>query len=149
VSIAIDEIGVEAAVVPVGLDSDGSMAIPRRVADVGWYRVGAIPGRPGSAVIAGHVDSRTQGRGAFYELRALRPGVIVTLHDARGKHQHFEVVARRRFPKHALPASLFASGGGARLALITCGGSFDSVERSYRDNVVVFAVPALSPGPRR
>ena len=65
---------------------------------------------------------------------------VVTTAD-RGVHR-FRVVARRHYPKPQLPtADLFAHGGPARLVLITCGGSFDDVAHSYRENVVVYAEP--------
>ena len=142
VGIRVDAIGVDAPVVAVGLEPDGEMEIPASVASVGWYRPGVVPGRPGSAVLAGHVDSRSQGRGAFFDLRLLEPGATITIVDSRGVEHGFDVVARRQFSKQQLPADLFAAGGDARLALITCGGEFDSVARSYRDNVVVYAVAA-------
>ncbi|MBC8092483.1 MAG: class F sortase, partial [Pseudonocardia sp.] len=44
--------------------------------------------------------------------------------------------------KDALPAGLFDTGGERRLALVTCGGSFDRDARSYRDNLIVWAVPS-------
>jgi sortase (surface protein transpeptidase) len=140
IAVRIGGIGVDAPVVPVGLEPNGEMEIPDSVAQVGWYRLGAVPGRPGSAVLAGHVDSRAQGRGAFFALSAVEPGATVTVVDARGAEHRFEVVARRQFPKDGLPSDLFSNTGDARLALITCGGDFNRATRSYRDNVVVYAV---------
>jgi len=47
-----------------------------------------------------------------------------------------------QFPKDTAPlAELFARSGQPRLTLITCGGSFDAAGGSYRDNVVITAVP--------
>ena len=46
-----------------------------------------------------------------------------------------------QYPKAALPADYFGRGGPSRLVLITCGGTFDSSTRHYRDNVVVVAEP--------
>lgn len=40
-----------------------------------------------------------------------------------------------------LPRSLFTRTGPPRLAVISCGGTFDRAKRSYRDNVVVIAEP--------
>jgi hypothetical protein len=140
IAVRIGGVGVDAPVIPVGLELNGEMEIPDSVAQVGWYRLGAVPGRPGSAVLAGHVDSRSQGRGAFFSLGAVAPGAPVTIVDTRGAEHRFEVVARRQFPKDGLPADLFSNTGDARLALITCGGDFNRATRSYRDNVVVYAV---------
>ena len=139
-SIRVESIGVDAVVQSVGLQPSGAMEIPDAVSQVGWYRLGAVPGRAGSAVLAGHVDSLAQGQGAFFRLRELEPGARITVTDTRGAAHTFEVVARRQFPKQELPEDIFDTTGAPRLALITCGGDFDSSARSYRDNIIVYAV---------
>jgi LPXTG-site transpeptidase (sortase) family protein len=140
--IAIPTIGVDAPVVPVALEADGTMEIPEDVATIGWFEPGVRPGQPGSAVLSGHVDSRTQGRGAFFDLQDLDVGDEVTIETAGGQ-QRWQVTARQRFPKDELPISeLFTRDGDPRLVLITCGGEFDAGARSYSDNVVIVAVPA-------
>src|SRR5689334_1847934 len=47
IAVRIGGIGVDAPVVPVGLEPNGEMEIPDSVAQVGWYRLGAVPGRAG------------------------------------------------------------------------------------------------------
>jgi hypothetical protein len=65
----------------------------------------------------------------------------VTLVGTAGKAREFEVVARERYAKTAIPLEkYFARDGAVRLTLITCGGPFDPGTRHYRDNVVVTAV---------
>lgn len=140
VRLRIDGVGIDAPVRSVGLLPNGEMEIPSAVSDIGWYRLGATPGRPGSAVLAGHVDSRDQGPGAFFRLKDVEPGARITVTDNRGVARTFEVVARRQFPKDQLPADAFATSGDPRLVLITCGGDFDAGARSYRDNIAVYAV---------
>jgi hypothetical protein len=61
--------------------------------------------------------------------------------DDTGRRRHHRVVAVRSWPKADVPAETFDVGGGPRLVLISCGGSFDEAMRRYRDNVVVHAVP--------
>jgi len=47
-----------------------------------------------------------------------------------------------RVPKSRFPTDLvFAPTLEPSLRLVTCGGSFDRATGSYRDNVIVFAVP--------
>lgn len=134
-------IGVDARVVPVGVDTDGAMEIPIDVDEVGWYRFGPAPGGPGTAVLAGHVDSRTQGRGAFFDLRRLDVGDVVIV-GFDGSESAWEVVARRQYGKDVIPLDdVFTRDGPPRLALITCGGQFDGGAGRYLDNVVVYAVP--------
>jgi LPXTG-site transpeptidase (sortase) family protein len=140
--IAIPAIGVDAPIVPVALEPDGTMEIPENVATIGWFEPGVRPGQRGSAVLSGHVDSRTQGRGAFFDLEDLDVGDEVTIATTGGP-QRWQVAARQRFAKNELPiAELFTREGDPRLVLITCGGEFDAGARSYSDNVVVIAVPA-------
>jgi hypothetical protein len=144
VHLRIDRIGVDHPIVPVGLEPDGTMEIPEDVLELGWYEPGVRPGEDGSAVLSGHVDSRTQGRGAFFELGRLDVDDLVVVTTRDGSEQQWRVVARTRYPKDELPVEeLFVWGGDERrLVLITCGGDFDDATRHYTDNVVVHAVPA-------
>jgi hypothetical protein len=48
--------------------------------------------------------------------------------------------------KTQLPPSLWVSTGTPKLALVTCGGPFDSATGHYLDNVIVWAAPAPGPG---
>jgi Sortase domain len=142
VAVVVDAIGVRAPIQPAGVATDGNFAVPENVADVGWYRHGAGPGERGVTVLAGHVDSASQGPGAFFRLRELEPGARVQVIDAAGTTHPYVVVARRQVAKAELPADLWSRSGENRLALVTCGGAFDSTRRSYADNVVVYAVRA-------
>jgi LPXTG-site transpeptidase (sortase) family protein len=140
--ITIPAIDASAPVVAVGLEADGTMEIPRDVATVGWFEPGVRPGEDGSAVLSGHVDSRTQGPGAFFDLEDLDVGDEVIVEGGR-QARTWRVVARQRFAKDQLPVDdLFTRSGAPRLVLITCGGAFDAGARSYSDNVVVVAEPA-------
>ncbi|PRY29868.1 class F sortase [Pseudosporangium ferrugineum] len=140
--LRIPALGLTATVDPVGVSADGEFDVPPSVDRVGWYEFGpGLSARAGSIVIAGHVDSADQGRGAFFRLGALTAGDAVTLTGASGGRE-FEVVARERYTKTAIPlAKYFARDGRPRLTLITCGGPFDRRTGHYRDNVVVTAVP--------
>jgi len=141
--LSIPGLGVDAQVVPVGVDpATGEMQVPQVVDVVGWYRFGPGLGeRAGSTVIAGHVDAADQGRGAFFRLRELRPGQRFTVAGGDGRVRGYRVVSREVYAKTKAPLSrVFARDGAPRLTLVTCGGSFDRSTRSYRDNIVVTAV---------
>ena len=93
-------------------------------------------------MLAGHVDDRVQGRGAFFDLRALEVGDEVRVTDEDGATTTWSVTGRRTYEKDSLPIDqLYERGGPPRLVLITCGGDFDRAARSYESNVVVEAVP--------
>ena len=151
VALAIPALGAELPVEPVGLDAAGDVAVPSSPARVGWDRRAAVPGAPGTAVLAAHVDSRTEGLGPFAGLVAMAVGDLVTLTDAAGRATTWAVVARESVPKEELPTDrLGALHGPPVLALVTCGGAFDPEARRYAENVVVWAVPVDgSPGAAR
>jgi sortase (surface protein transpeptidase) len=138
VALRIPALGIDAPVRAVGVEADGEMEVPAAT-DVGWYRFGPTPGTAGSAVLAGHVDYDGQ-RGVFFDLRELTGGERVEVTLADGSQQAYEVERVEQIPKGDLRDSgVFDRTGAPRLALITCGGSFDADARSYRDNVVVYA----------
>jgi len=149
--LRISTIGVDAPLVGVGLEADGeTMEIPDQVAEVGWYDpegLGVTPGAPGTAVLAGHVDSRRQGRGALYDLRDLQVGAHVEIDLSDGNTQRWRITDIIQYPKDVLPYDdVFVWSGPARLAVITCGGEFDRTARSYTDNIVAYAEP-IEDGP--
>lgn len=143
-AIGLPSIGIDAAIVPVGIDPDGLMTVPEDVRTVGWYGYGASTASPqGTTVLAGHVDDRVQGRGAFFDLRAMELGDDITVTDEDGTTTTWVVTGRRTFDKASLPVDdLYRRDGAPRLVLITCGGEFDRAARSYESNVVVVAEPA-------
>lgn len=145
VKLAIPPIGLVATVDPVGVNRrTDEFEVPPSVDRIGWYRYGpGLEASTGSVVIAGHVDSAEQGKGAFFRLRELDRGDTLTVTGADGKQRRYRVVAREEYAKTKIPLDrYFARDGDPRLTLITCGGPFDPKTRHYRDNIVVTAVPA-------
>jgi hypothetical protein len=141
VEVSIGALGVRARVIPVGVvQARGTMEVPRDVSVVGWYRFGPSPGGLGSAILVGHVDSRAQGRGAFFRLARLPIGASIFVKSGDGRKLAFKVVARRSYPKDRLPNRIFDRMGPPTLTLVTCGGTFDERTRRYADNIVIFAV---------
>jgi sortase (surface protein transpeptidase) len=137
--IVIPAIGVDAEVIDLGLQPDGTMEVPTDFAQAGWFDRGPRPGRVGPAVIAGHVDDRS-GPAVFYDLAELRPGDHIEVHGADGVVVTFAVRETQQHPKDAFPTeAVYGGTPGAELRLITCSGEFDTDERSYRDNTIVFA----------
>ena len=141
VTIRIPRIGVNAPVMKVGRDADGTVQVPPLAEHnlTGWYRYGPAPGQRGPAVILGHVDSAT-GISVFYYLKNLHAGdsVYVTLAD--GTVARFAVDGLQRVAKDAFPtASVYGKAGYPSLRLITCGGPFDKATGHYTDNIIVYA----------
>jgi hypothetical protein len=141
--VRIPGLGIDAPVTPSGIDvARGELAVPAPVARTGWWRDGAAPGdRTGTVLIAGHVDSARAGAGAFFRLKdaTSRDRVQVV---AGGRTRTYRVVSVRTVPKANLPLGIFTRRGSPRLVLVTCGGPFQPSTGTYRDNVVLVAVPA-------
>jgi sortase (surface protein transpeptidase) len=135
----IPKIGVAAPLVRLGLRRDKRLEVPADFSVAGWYAGGPRPGELGPAVIAGHVDSK-RGPAVFYRLGELREGDGVVVRYSGGLEVHFRVERTERHPKAAFPTSrVYGRTAGAKLRLITCGGTFDRASGHYRDNIIVFA----------
>ena len=142
--LKVPALKLDATVAAVGVNTEtDEFDVPPSVDRVGWYRYGpGLTAKAGSIVVAGHVDSADQGKGAFFKLSSLEPGDTMSLAGPDGEDREFEVVARERYSKTKIPLDkYFARDGAPRLTLITCGGPFDAKTRHYRDNIVVTAKP--------
>ncbi len=142
VRLEISTVGLDVPLDAVGVRSDGLMEIPDDGDRAGWYRFGPAPGSDqGAVVLAGHVDT-PEGEGAMAVLADVEPGDQVTVWRSDGSSVIYEVVSRRSIDKRELPVEqVFARDGPPRLTLVTCGGPWRFAAESYRDNVVVDAVP--------
>ena len=137
--LSIPSIGIRTRLIRLGVNSDGTLQVPSSTAVAGWYTGSPRPGTVGSAIIAGHVDSRS-GPGIFFWLRTLRPGDRVYVGRADGTMAVFTVTRIKKFAKDQFPtAAVYGPVPDSELRLITCGGIFDRSLGSYLSNVVVFA----------
>ncbi|MFI2642308.1 class F sortase [Streptomyces sp. NPDC018610] len=142
VAIAVPRLGIRADVIRLGLDEDGSVAVPRpeQARLAGWYEHSPAPGQRGATVVLGHVDSARLpgGKAVFYRLGSLRPGDRVDIRRADGVTASFAVdrvttVSKDRFPTEAV----YGPATTPQLRLITCGGAY-TAGRGYTGNVIVF-----------
>lgn len=139
-TIEIPAIGVDAKILAVGLNADGSMEVPD-FGFAGWYTEGPMPGEPGPAVVVAHVDSRA-GPDVFYRLRELRRGDRITIISADGTTRHWAMDSAEQTDKDELPVErIWRPTSRPVLRLVTCGGQFNTATRHYEDNVIVYAQP--------
>ncbi|MEU2392104.1 class F sortase [Streptomyces sp. NPDC007369] len=143
VRIDVPSLGIEAPVIPRGLDAGGAIDPPPydRPGAVGWWRAGVKPGEAGAALMVGHVDTASRPA-VFYGLSSARQGGKVRVVRADGSVAEFtiedvQVYERTRFdPDEAYGPRI---AGRAELRLVTCGGTYDKAAREYTANVVVSA----------
>lgn len=138
VRVQIESIGVDSALMDLGLNPDGTMQVPPSGFPAGWYTGAPTPGELGPAIIAGHVDWK--GPGVFYNLYKLKRGDRVSITRKDGSKPTFRVTRVQEFPKAQFPTqAVYGNIGNAGLRLITCGGTFNAQSGHYEDNIVVFA----------
>lgn len=136
--VIIPAIGVRAPMIKLGLNPDDSLKVPADTEKTGWWAGGAKPGRKGTAVIVGHVDSQ-RGPAVFHRLQALSNGDQIKVIFNDGSRAAFVVTGRERVPKDDFPTErVYDDTSGSTVRLITCGGRFDESSGHYRDNVVVY-----------
>ncbi|WP_328555351.1 MULTISPECIES: class F sortase [unclassified Streptomyces] len=141
--VDIPSMGVQAPVVARGLDRLGAIDPPPfdQPGVVGWYAAGAEPGAAGTALMVGHVDTRTRPA-VFYKLSSVKPGDTVRVMRDDGTVAEFTVDDVQVLPRDHFDAQQaygVRKSGRAELRLITCGGTFDRRSDSYTANVVVSA----------
>ncbi|NXY97326.1 class F sortase [Streptomyces sp. BR123] len=143
VRVDVPSLGIQAPVVPRGLDTGGAIDPPPydRPGAVGWWQAGVKPGEAGAALMVGHVDTASRPA-VFYGLSSARPGGKVRVVRADGSVAEFTIEDVRVYERTRFDADK-AYGrrieGRAELRLVTCGGTYDKAAEEYTANVVVSA----------
>jgi sortase (surface protein transpeptidase) len=145
IALAIPRIGVDARIVSVGVTPEGQLEAPADYSTVGWYAAGTLPGEPGSAVLDGHLDSRT-GPAVFYRLGELAVGDEIIVRMGAGRDDlRFVVTESALFWTDEAPLDrIYGASEQPELVLITCDGPFDGGGGGYLQRRVIFATLADS-----
>ena len=137
--IVIPSIDLDAETQHVGVGKSGNMAVPSNYSDVGWYRLGTVPGQMGSAVIDGHVDNGFGLSAVFKRLSEMEIGDDVYIITRAGTRLRFEVVEIVAYPYQDVPLDkVFNRVDATRLNLITCTGSWLRSDETYDQRMVVY-----------
>lgn len=139
--IDVPGIDVHSSLVPLGLNADRTVEVPPvdQPMQAGWYRHSPAPGQTGPAVVLGHVNGGGQD-GVFARLHELGQGDEIRVGREDGTVVRFVVDRTEQIPKTRFPTeAVYGNTAEPELRLITCGGTFDESEDSYRDNVIAFA----------
>jgi LPXTG-site transpeptidase (sortase) family protein len=137
-----DSVGISMLVRPVGVATNGQMALPPSPAVMGWYEYGPRPGdKEGATVLAAHRDMPDFGTGPAARLERLRRGDVLTVRSG-SIVRRYRVTQVAHLEKEGLDLeAIFDRTGPARLHVITCGGRFDQATHTYEENLVVVGVP--------
>lgn len=141
ISIRIPVLNVTATIEQVALDKNKRMDVPKEDMDVGWYMLGPRPGELGSAVIAGHYDSRTGTPAVFYTLNVLKGGDTIEITEENGQNLAFEVIETKTVDDAIFPIDeVFTRQDRKRLNLITCAGTFSRDKKMYNERFIIYSV---------
>jgi sortase (surface protein transpeptidase) len=139
VRIVIPAIGVNAPIIPLGLNRDQTMQVPRNRRDAGWFRPGPEPGEAGPAVIVGHLAT-VSGPGVFARLSGLRRGALIQVRLRGGATVIFVAKSMIRVAKTSFPTRrVYGRTARPTLRLVTCAGRFNPLTGHHTDNYIVFA----------
>ena len=136
-AIAVGSIGLDAPLERLDLAADRELIVPRDPDEVGWWQA---PNQGGPIVVVGHVDSYT-GPAAFFRLRKVRAGDVISIRFSRGVSRQFVVNDVQQVDKDNFPTRRVYRDDPSGIRLVTCGGEFDTKLRHYNDNLIVFASP--------
>ena len=137
--LVIPAIDVNAPVKPFGVDEFGRMEAPDRPEEVGWFELGPLPGTAGNSILTGHVDWYDGSIGVFAGLRYLAADEVVEFTDPRGVIASYRVLWQRSYVADKAPINeiLGQNVNLREMTMITCGGTFDAVQRNYSHRLIV------------
>jgi sortase (surface protein transpeptidase) len=159
--LQIPALKVNAPVFGVGLTSGNEMDAPK--GPIGdpvwhtafWYRGSGIPGEPGTATIAGHINDPLGRSEIFAHIEDLHPGDLIIIHDKntsidiRFIVNQIKVYSSQESSDPSVLAQIFGAGpvagkgpqpsldGLSHLTLITCAGNI--VNGQFDHHTVVYA----------
>jgi LPXTG-site transpeptidase (sortase) family protein len=138
--LKIPKLGINAAVVSLGLTSGGAVDTPKNIWNAGWYNGSAKPGTDGAVFIDGHSSA---SRGALFgNLDKLVVGDQIQLERGDGSLITYRVAYTATVDRNAVDmASMMKPYGGAArgLNIITCVGKWIDSEKTLENRALVYA----------
>lgn len=148
--LVISKLGVDAIILPMGT-TNNVLNAPVSAWDVGWYNASALPSTKqttGALLIDGHVNDALNSPGIFYKLDTLLAGDILTIYDGANHQYDYTVLKVTQVPLDKVDMGSMVKSilpGRQGLNLITCGGTYNSQEKTYNDRILVYAVESTQP----
>lgn len=136
--LVAESIGLNAELVEVGVEDDGTLEAPEDWYKAGWYRKGTKPGEEGNIIIDGHYDTNYGTPAAFWPLKNLKVDDTVTLVDEVGRQFTYQVTDIFYIDIHdPNRIEIFEHDEGSDITLITCGGVWLNSKGTYDQRLVV------------
>jgi len=139
-ALSIDKIDVTARVLPMSVNTDGSVQAPRNIYDAGWYTGSVKPGEIGAMFIDGHASGPTR-EGLFAYLDKLEEGDTLQMEKGDGTKLTYKVVHKEIAPLEGLDMKkmLLPYGNTLRgMNLMTCTGTWVDSKQTYDQRVMIW-----------
>jgi len=139
--LIIPKLGVDASILPIGINPGGSLGTPNNVFNTAWYDKSSKPGQKGAMLIDGHISSWTT-HGVFYGLNTLLPGDIIDVQGGNGAIFTYKVVKTQIYNSNNVNMSaalLPIDPTKPGLNLISCTGEVISGTSKFNERIIVFA----------
>ncbi len=139
-AIYINKIGVAARVLPMSINTDGSVQSPLNIFDAGWYTGSVKPGEIGASFIDGHASGATR-EGLFGSLDALAIGDTIDVEKGDGTKLTYKVVHTETVALEGLDMKkvLLPHGNSLKaLNIMTCTGNWLEDKQTFDQRVVVY-----------
>ncbi len=138
VRLRIPKLFIDTNFVPLGIDANNEIEVPKGYTEVGWYTYGPTPGELGPAIVLGHVDSKN-GPGVFLFLGQLKVGDLVYVDRVDGSTATFRVTTMERYDRSNFPTEkVYGNIDHAGIRLITCSGTYSHETNEYNRVLVVY-----------
>ena len=136
--LSIEKLGItNARVISLGLKSNGEIATPTNIFDVGWYNASGLPGKGGTMVIDAH-NGGPNVEGVFKHLDRLVEGDLIVIERGDGAIFHYEVVENKAVSiengeadNYMITALSTPEPGKESITLITCIGTWSNARQTY------------------
>lgn len=136
----IPSLDIDARVLPMGINSTGSIQAPINIFDTGWYTDSVKPGEVGAVFIDGHASIEFR-EGVFGYIDALSIGDRVSVETGDGTQYDYDVVNIETVPLEGLDMrkALLPQDGVLRgLNIMTCVGEYLPDQQTYDQRLIVY-----------
>jgi len=139
-ALYIDKLNISSRILPMSVNTDGSIQAPRNIFDAGWYNGSVKPGEVGAAFIDGHASGPTH-QGLFAYLDTLVVGDELQVEKGDGTRLTYRVTHTETVPLDEVDMKkvLLPHGNALRaLNLMTCTGEWVNDKATYDQRVIVY-----------
>lgn len=139
--LIINDIEVDAPIIPVGTEPDGAMAAPKTATDIGWYdRSATLGATKRSVLLSGHYGLHIPE--VLRRLNELKQGDNIDLVGTAGDTATYRVVETERQHRTEvdMEKAFNYAEGQESMSIITCIGEYDYSAGTYDDRYIVYAV---------